>query len=403
MSERDGVPADQPAQEIEGEARVIEEAEIAEAPAPPAAAPPRTPWLATLLSLLAIAGVAVGLWFGHQYWQGLQASLARMNHAIETASRQQAELQGRLAETRKAFEAQQAQVAEQERLVAEQEQLLAEQERLLAEQNRRLDEERAALGRQGDAMREALEAVDRKLGSSTNDWMAAEAAYLMRVASHRLYLERDLETALKALEEADARLRDTGDPAWIGVRERLAAEIAALKGVARPDRAGLSARLGGMAEQVGGLRLAGLAPERPAPGTGGETAAPEEKSFETLLRDSWEGFKSVMVVRHRERPVAAMIAPDQQQFIYQNLRLQFEAARLAMLRGDAPLYRASMETARRWLADFFDPVQPAYAAVVAELDELARVDVAPRLPDITGSLRLLGERMAARQAVGGTP
>ena len=325
-----------------------------------------------------------------------------MNQSIEAASRQQAELQGRLAETRQAFEAQQAQVAEQERLVAEQEQLLAEQERLLAEQNRRLDEERAALGRQGDAMREALEAVDRKLGSSTNDWMAAEAGYLMRVANHRLYLERDLGTALKALEEADARLRDTGDPAWIGVRERLAAEIAALKGVARPDRAGLSARLGGMAEQVGGLRLAGLAPERAAPEAGDE-AAPEEKSFETLLRDSWEGFKSVMVVRHRERPVTAMIAPDQQQFIYQNLRLQFEAARLAMLRGDAPLYRASMETARRWLADFFDPAQPAYAAVVAELDELAQVDVAPRLPDITGSLRLLGERMAARQAAGGAP
>ena len=400
MSERDEKSSEAPAQEIEGEAQVIEEAEVVEIEGEVTerggseAVSRRVPLLAVALSLLAISGVTGGLYFGFQYWNRLEVALVEMDQAIAAAAREQEALQQRLSDTRMAFEEQQRQMVSQESALAEQEQLFAAQTDMLAQ-------EQARLGSREQAMREAIDAVHRKMGSSGNDWMAAEAAYLMRIANHRLYLERDVETSLRALEAADARLRDTGDPAWIGIREKLAVEIAALKAVPPVDKAGLSARLGGLAEQVYGLKLVGLTPEREAAASSGEPAPDaSDKSWSSLLADGWEGFKSVMVIRHRERPVNAMMSPDQQYFVYQNLRLQFEAARLAMLRGESVLYRSSLETARRWLEEFFDPEQAAVQTLLAGLEELSRREVAPALPDITGSLRLLSERMAAKPRAG---
>ena len=399
MSERDEKPSESPAQDIEGDARIIEDAEVVEIEGAAADHGPsgrgsgRTPLLAVALSLLAICGVAGGLYFGYQHWSRLQGALVEMNQSIATAAREQEALQQRLSDTRMAFEEQQRQMAAQQSVLAEQEQLFAAQTEMLAQ-------EQARLGSREQSMREAIDAVHQKMGSSGNDWMAAEAAYLMRIANHRLYLERDLETALRALEAADGRLRDTGDPAWIGIREKLAVEVAALKAVPAVDRAGLSARLGGLAEQVYGLKIVGLTPERTAAPSSGEPATAAEKSWSSLLEDGWEGFKSVMVIRHRERPVNAMMSPDQQYFVYQNLRLQFEAARLAMLRGESVLYRSSLETARRWLEEFFNPEQAAVKTMLTALNELSGIEVAPALPDITGSLRLLSERMTAKSQAG---
>jgi len=224
--------------------------------------------------------------------------------------------------------------------------------------------------------------------------MASEAAYLMRIANHRLQLEQDVETAIRALEAADQRLRDTGDPGWIAVRKQLADEITALKAVPRLDRVGLSARLSGLSKQVADLKVLGtqpMPPERSAETSDAEKS--REHSLETLLKDSWEGFKSVMVIRHRGKPVSAMLPPEQQFFVYQNLRLKLEAARLAILRGDQALFDSSLASAREWLNEFFDGEKSSTRALLKQLDELKGIDLSPELPDISGSLVALSERL----------
>ena len=41
------------------------------------------------------------------------------------------------------------------------------------------------------------------IGRSTQDWTLAEVEYLLRVASERTHLQRDVKTALVALDNAD--------------------------------------------------------------------------------------------------------------------------------------------------------------------------------------------------------
>ncbi len=372
--------------EAVAEAEIID-AEVIEPEAPAAEkASSGGPGLPLILALVAIAGVIALLGFGYQYWNGLKDSLAQMNSAVVQANAQQDELEGQLASARQELERQQKE--------------FDAQRKALAEQDSRLAAEREKLKQQGSDMEKTLKEVYSRVGRNSNQWMASEAEYLMRVANHRLLLEGDSVTAIKALEAADGRLRDTGDPGWIGVRELIASEIAALKGLGQLDRAGLSARLASMAEQVKGLKMEGLRPMAPEAGGKQPDNARDERSLDTLLRDGWEGFKSVMVIRHRDKPVSAMLSPEQQFFVYQNLELQFEAARLALLRRDPLLYTSSLKTAAQWLGDFFDTQATATRALLDQIGEMQQVDVNPVYPDISKSLASLRERQKMQAGEG---
>ena len=68
------------------------------------------------------------------------------------------------------------------------------------------------------------------------------------------------------------------------------------------------------------------------------------------------------------------------------------AARLAALRGDEAGYQLGLHTARDWLARFFDMQDARVAALAGELKELEDSRIAPPLPDVSGSLRMLRGR-----------
>ena len=339
------------------------------------------PRIALVMALLAFAGGGIGLVVGYQQLRGVRDALARMDQVV----RQAGERQGRLA----------AQLQRMEQQLAEQKRQGEARNQALADQQKELRQERDRLRLQAEEVRSALDSVHQRIGRSSTQWMAAEAGYLMQVANNRLRLAADVDTAIAALQAADARLRDTGDPSWVGVREILAAEIARLKGVGRLDLAGLSARLSGLAAQVESLKLAGTEPAAAEPAQQAPAAPREERerSWKSLLEDGWEGFKSIMVIRHHGRPVQAMLPPEQQYFVYQNLRLQLEAARTALLQRDQTLYDTSLETARQWLDEFFDPDDGDTRSMKQAIDGLRKVQVRPPLPDISRSLVALQERL----------
>lgn len=342
--------------------------------------------IALVLAIIAIIGVAAGLGYGYQQLKLLQDSLLNIDQSMAAAGQQQDGLKSSLTTTQSAFEEQKKNI-EAQRLA-------------LQAQDEKLSKEREVITQQGVEMKQTLESVYQRVGRSSTAWMAAEAEYLMRVANHRLRLERDFKTAALALEAADSRLRDTGDPGWISIRELIAEEIASLKAIGQLDRSGLSAKLISLAKQAKALKLMGLQ-YTPAQPEGVKAAATqEERSLKTLLDDGWSGFKSLMVIRHRDKPVAAMLAPEQQFFVHQNLELQLEAARMAMLRGDRVLFETSLQMTERWIGDFFDVEATPTKAILQELGSLKGVDVNPELPDISRSLVALHERQKAAEREG---
>ena len=111
---------------------------------------------------------------------------------------------------------------------------------------------------QVDELGQNIEELRSRTESPQRAWVRAEALYLMELAERRLELERDVRTALVAMEAADARLASDTDPAMREVRAKLGTEIAALRSVQLPDVAQVLARIGRLEDAVASLPVVGM-------------------------------------------------------------------------------------------------------------------------------------------------
>jgi len=254
-----------------------------------------------------------------------------------------------------------------------------------------LSQRQAALDQAQQELEHAVSGMHDLASRDRQGWALAEAQFLMRVANARLRLARDVPTAITALNEADARLQALGDPALIGVREQLSREMAALKAVAVPDVEGMALKLDALAQQADTLPLAGAhVPDTAPRGSAAPgTAEGETPAWRRAVSGIWNELRTLVVIRHHDQPIAPLLSPEQAQLTRQMLRLKLEAARTALIEGDTKLYGDSLSAAQDWLTQRFDPGAAAVSAVGKALKELAATDIAPALPDISGSLRAL--------------
>ncbi len=348
--------------------------------------------LPIVLALLALVVAAVAAVYSYRQSADLAQTVAAAEARIGGLDAPLAQLRGEIAANAAALDGQRAGVAELRDQLAAQRLRVDEALAAFGEQEQRLVGENLRLQEREAELRAAVADVHRRVGRSGTQWMIAEAEYLLRIASHRLNLARDTGSARVALELADQRLRDTRDPGWAGVREQIARDSARLAAFDEPDIAGLSARLGALIEQAPQVKLARatIGPERTLPER--VARAPGERSWDTLLDDLWSGFKDSVRIRERDQPVQAMLAPEHQFFLYENLKLHLEAARLALARHDPALYQDNLAVAAEWLARYFEPEDPVARAVAAAIDQLRAVEIRPELPDISNSLRALQVR-----------
>ncbi len=283
-----------------------------------------------------------------------------------------------------------------------------EVEQLQAQQRDRdtnLSSDLAALHAQQKAHQEALDTLiarqDNTHTRSSREWILREAEYLMEIANQRLQLDRDVGSAIAALTAANDRLREIADPALLAVRRELANELSALHGVPVPDREGMVLELISYAQRVDQLPLANAVPKTSSTSTPSNITTPETRDWRVALDAAWQSLKRLVVVRRDSQVVQPMLAPEQEYFLRQNLRLQLEAARVALLRGDAGSYKASLDSATSWLKQYFDTHNQAVSSAIGALLEMSGQNIRPTLPDIDESLRLLRLQLAPDRVMEG--
>jgi uroporphyrin-3 C-methyltransferase len=344
------------------------------------------------VAVLALIAVGVAAYFGYQQWLKINDDLAAMDARLRESQNLQQTISKAVSSASDALREQEATLSQQTGALATQQAAMDEARKAFQQQEQRLAEENVNLQEREAELRAAVADVHRRVGRSGTQWMIAEAEYLLRIANDRLILARDTESARVALGLADQRLRDTKDPGWAGVREQIARDIAKLSAFESPDSAGLSARLSALIEQIPQLKIANatIGPERTLPERTGKE--PGKRNWETLLDDVWAGFKDSVRIRERDKPVQAMLAPEHQFFLYENLKLHMEAARLGLARDDQSLFRDNLKIAADWLAKYFDPDSGSAGAIAKAIAEMVQIDIRPEMPDVSQSLRALQVR-----------
>lgn len=318
-------------------------------------------WLLTLL--IAIVGVclSVFLWQGgaaHQ--QSLQQSRADIAGAIQRVDGQ--------AENNKKLQSQFDQWQANNQL--QQQQLL-----------QRIDNLQQQLSSQQKRL-QSLSTTDR------DDWLLAEAEYLMRLAHQRLLMGKQRDSAMQLLTAADAIIKDLDDHALYSVREALANDMANLRAEVTLDLEGHYLALAALAQQaeqlplIQSLQLSLPKPEVPVAQSWQQRLA---VGFQAAL-DKLSGY---IQINRRDDIYKPLLAPEYEAAVRQNVRLMFEQAQMASLAGKQKLYEDSLSKVDHWLATYFTLDKVSTDAVLAQLQHLKLQQVAISLPDISGSLRAL--------------
>ncbi|MDH5601487.1 MAG: uroporphyrinogen-III C-methyltransferase, partial [Gammaproteobacteria bacterium] len=219
-----------------------------------------------------------------------------------------------------------------------------------------------------------------------NDWLMAEAEYLVQLANHRLLLEKDVATAAVALKAADARLAEVADPALLSVRKILAKDLQTLNNIPTIDLAGLSVTLSALTNNIPNLPLNTPDPKtHKITQTEKTSASSEVKSVKDLPRAIWKDIKSLIVIRHHEKPLQPLLAPEQHFFLVQNLGLLLEQSRLALLNGHNEIYQERLATTEKLINQYFDTGHNVTRNMLSNIAELQKFDIDPALPDISST------------------
>ena len=202
----------------------------------------------------------------------------------------------------------------------------------------------------------------------------AEIDFLLRAASERLQLFADPVSADLALQAADVQIEALNDPMFLSVRQRIATARQALAMLPVIDRVQLTARITDLQSKVSGLPFRGEVNTEPEP------ELPEDAGW-------WQSFKhtlsSLVTVRRRVPEDQSPLSLDDKDYLRQGLWLQFESARLALMRNDSGVYIDSLDRVKATVEQFFQSGSSEVEAVLAGVAALQQVDVAPEMPDIS--------------------
>jgi len=216
-------------------------------------------------------------------------------------------------------------------------------------------------------------------------WAVAELQYLLTVANQRLLLANDVEGAQHALRLADQRAEVMDDFRLHSLRALLAEEQLALAAVANVDLEGMVLQLQSALNNVDALQV-WMGPEV-SQDQKDDSSVAEAESWQQALTNMWAEIRSMVVIRHKQDGAAAVLVPEQRYFLYQNLRLQLETARYAILSGEQAVFSNSIDAAVNWLEQYF--IGDEKDVMSALLTDMQQQTIQTELPDISSSLTWL--------------
>lgn len=322
---------------------------------------------ALLLSLVALVLVA---FLGWQGWQWQQSNVQALQQIGEQAESIQTESQAQLTQELDSLQQQMAALKSQAQT------------------------DKSGIDALQERLTQSIQQVMSRQQSTRKDWLLAEVEYLLRLANQRVLMEQTADGALKLLKSADLILKETDDVSIYEVRKALAADIAALEAVPRLDTEGAFLQLGALNSQVDRLSLVPITNKRELPALL-EQITPDSvsQSWTQGLKASWsdaiDKFEQLIVIQHRDEPVEPLLSPEQHFFLQQNLHLMLEQAQLALLQRKQNAYDSALSKSENWIDTYFDPQDSTTNALLRGIAELKQLQVAPEIPDISGSLNTL--------------
>ena len=326
-------------------------------------------WLAFLAALIALAAAGYTAW---QDWQGesdtsVDDAVSRLDDRISGSAQSLASLEAQVAELAGRDPGVDAAIDGLRRDLDERIRLLSS----LPARISTLEGSVASLAGVSEGARDA--------------WILAESEYYMQIANAQLQLANNPHLASLALRMADERIVQLANPALTAVRQAISDELASLDVMEKPDIEGATLTLASLARVVESLPIAS--------GDDAEAEESEVDPDQSGMSRAWASVKNAMsgmvTVTPPEQARLIRLSPDAEFFLRNNIALQLQSARLALLRGEQAIFEQTLDDTSALLTEYFDAESASVAGALETIAEIRSHVFTAATPDISESLRLL--------------
>ena len=330
---------------------------------------------AVIFSLAALAGVAL-TWYQDQVVNvrsesGMAVGIAEIGGQVS-----------RIGDSVSRLQEQQSNIVSEDKLNASIQQTTNALGKTLEQFEKRIEQVDGAQ----TTLMESVTTLNNDIKSGGNAYVVDEVAQLLKLANNSLVFSADSDSALNALTVAASQLKSITDPRYSSVRVKVAEEIALLKNLKQVDVEGMSATLNAISANISSLPLENE-PEATMVEVDAETES--QGGWRAELAELWTEIKSSIQVQQVAQAPKPLLAPDQRYFLDQNLQLMLAKADLALLQERDAIFQQSIDSASKWLLDYFDTDNSEVKNVLGQLNQIRNQKISVKLPTITGSFEAL--------------
>ena len=220
------------------------------------------------------------------------------------------------------------------------------------------------------------------------DWLFSEADFLLNNALRKLVLDNDVDTAVSLLKLADETLVKVNNSQSAAIRSAINQDLKQLLSVAGVDQNAVMQKLSQLANTVDELPVldVNFGDDQNATKLSdslSDWAENAEKSATSFLNH----FIRISPKHGADRK--ELLAPNQDIYLRENIRLRLQLAIMAVPRQQNELYKQSLEAVASWIRSYFDTNAEVTQSFLKSVDELSEVSIYVDVPSQLQSLSML--------------
>ena len=220
------------------------------------------------------------------------------------------------------------------------------------------------------------------------DWLFSEADFLLNNALRKLVLDNDVDTAVSLLKLADETLAKVNNSQSAAIRSAINQDLKQLLSVTGVDQNAVMQKLSQLANTVDELPVLDVNFGDAQNATKlsdslSDWAENAEKSATSFLNH----FIRISPKHGADRK--ELLAPNQDIYLRENIRLRLQLAIMAVPRQQNELYKQSLEAVASWIRSYFDTNAEVTQSFLKSVDELSEVSIYVDVPSQLQSLSML--------------
>ena len=325
----------------------------------------------SLLAILIALGVGgAGYYFGQQQVDEFQQKLTALEAQINNKTVVSAPAQDVKFDTTQLAQLESANKATQEKIAQVEELINAKSHELVG-----------------------LQSQINKVSAQANaqqptDWLFSEADFLLNNALRKLVLDNDVDTAVSLLKLADETLAKVNNSQSAAIRSAINQDLKQLLSVAGVDQNAVMQKLSQLANTVDELPVldVNFGDDQNATKLSdslSDWAENAEKSATSFLNH----FIRISPKHGADRK--ELLAPNQDIYLRENIRLRLQLAIMAVPRQQNELYKQSLEAVASWIRSYFDTNAEVTQSFLKSVDELSELSIYVDVPSQLQSLSML--------------